>query len=173
MITTILLAVDLGVYTSHLLQHAASLSKHYNARLIVVHAIEPLGSLGNALIKTYLEPKVSEELTTSGLDSIIEQIRFRVIDSITDEYMGGDIDLPRLGEVIVRSGAPVDVILDVAEQYDVDLLVLGSHSPDINGHLGNVSHKILNISKWPVYLVPHAQPTWYQDSPKDRPSLRH
>lgn len=173
MINTILLAVDLGVYTSHLLQHAASLSKHYNARLLVVHAIEPLGSLGNALIQTYLEPEVSEELTTSGMDAIIEQIRFRVIDSITDEYMNGDIDLPRLGEVIVKSGAPVDVILSAAEEHNIDLLVLGSHSPDINGHLGSVSHKILNTSKWPVYLVPHAQPIWHQNRPDNRPSARY
>lgn len=164
MIKTILLAVDLGAYTPHLLQHAASLSKHYCARLVVVHAIEPLGPLGNALLKTYLEPEVSEELTTSGLNSIVEQIRFRVIDSLTEEYMNGDIDLPRLGEVIVKPGDPVDVILDTAADCGADLLVLGSHSPDMGHHLGTVPHKILNTSKWPVYLVPHAQPLWQQAS---------
>ena len=168
MIKTILLAVDLGAYTSHLLQHAASLSKHYSARLIVVHAIEPLGSLGNALLRTYLEPELREELTTSGLNALVEQIRFRVIDSLTDEYMNGDIDLPRLGEVIVEPGLPVDVILKAAETCKADLLVLGSHSPEMSQHLGSVCHKILNVSKRPVYLVPHAQPLWQQDYNEQR-----
>ncbi|ODS24512.1 hypothetical protein AB835_03480 [Candidatus Endobugula sertula] len=95
--------------------------------------MEPLGSLGNAVIHTYLQPEVIKELTTVGMESIIDQIRFRVIDSLTEEYMSGDIDLPRLGEVIVKAASPEKAILETAEEYNADLLILGIHSPEVDG----------------------------------------
>lgn len=163
MIKKILLAVDLGVYTPYLLQYAASLSKQYQASMVVVHAVEPLGTLGHALLKTYLKPETSKALTTTGMDSIVEQIRSTVIDMLTDEYMSGEIELPRLGEIIVKPGAPVDVIFEAAEEINADVIVLGSHSTVTdNAYLGSVPQKILNHSKWPVYLIPHPQPVWNQ-----------
>ncbi len=162
-IKKILLAVDLGIYTPHLLQHAASLSNQYRATMIVVHAVEPLGTLGHALLQTYLKPETTKALTTTGMDSIVEQIREKVIDILTDEYMSGEMELPRLEGVIVKSGQPVDVIMETAQEINADVIILGSHSPDAsNSNLGSVSQKVLNSSKRPVYLVPHAQPVWQQ-----------
>ena len=102
MIKKILLAVDLGIYTPHLLQHAASLSSQYQASMVVVHAVEPLGTLGHALLHTYLKPETTKAITTVGTDSVVEQIRTQVIDILTDEFMSGGIDLPRLENVIVK-----------------------------------------------------------------------
>lgn len=166
MIKTILLAIDLGIYTPLLLQHAASLSKENDANLVVVHAIEPLGTLGHALLHTYLRPEVTAQLTTTGMDSIVRQIRSSVIDSLTDDYMDGQFGLLALKEVVVLPGSPVDVILQTAEDTQADLLVLGSRTVDNQGSgLGSVSQKILSISKWPVYIVPHSPPHWHQNEP--------
>jgi nucleotide-binding universal stress UspA family protein len=171
-IKKILLAVDLGIHTPHLLQHAASLSNQYRASMVVVHAVEPLGTLGHALLQTYLKPETSKALTTTGMDSIVEQIRSRVIDILTDEYMAGDMELPRLEGVIVRPGAPVEVITEVAEEIHADVIILGSHAPEMTGaHLGTVSQRVLACSKWPVFLVPHAQPIWQQQNTGKGPSL--
>ena len=54
MIKTILLATDLSVFTSCVLNHASELAKQHNAKLVVAHAIEPLGTLGHALLHAYL-----------------------------------------------------------------------------------------------------------------------
>ncbi len=173
MIKKILLAVDLGIYTPHLLQHAASLSSQYKASMMVVHAVEPLGTLGHALLKTYLRPETTKALTTTGMDSVVEQIRQQVIDIITDEFMCGEMELPRLEGVIVKPGNPVDVILDAAQEIDADVLILGSHSPEAtSSNLGSVSQRILSQSKRPVYLIPHAQSFWQQASPNSRPNAR-
>jgi len=173
-IKTILLAVDLGVHTPYLLQHAANLSKQYQAKLIIVHAIEPLGTLGHALLHTYLNPETTEELTTTGMDSLIKQIRATVIDSITEDYMEGEIDLHWLGDVIVRSGAPTDIILNCAAEVDADLLVLGSQSPGSSGdRLGSVSQKVLGRSKWPVYIIPSHYFAWQTPVGQDsQPQVR-
>ncbi|MFT6221374.1 MAG: nucleotide-binding universal stress UspA family protein [Candidatus Endobugula sp.] len=158
-IKKILLAVDLGIYTPHLLQHAASLSSQYNASMVVVHAVEPLGTLGHALLQTYLKPEATKEITTVGMDSVVDQIRTQVIDILTDEFMSGGIDLPRLENVIVRPGMPVDVILDTAKDINADVIVLGSHSSEMHdSNLGTVPQKVLSHSKWPVYLIPQPNP---------------
>ncbi len=168
MIKKIVLAVDLGINTSYLLQYAASLSNQYRASLIVVHAIEPLGTLGYSLLQTYLQPEVSRNLTVGSMDSLVEQLRSQVIDILTDEYMAGEIKLPRLEGVIVRPGDPVDVILEITQEVDADMLVLGSQASKAgsgNMQVGYVTQKMVNSSKVPVYLIPCAQPVCQEYKP--------
>jgi nucleotide-binding universal stress UspA family protein len=156
-IKTILLATDLSVFTSCVLQHASELAKQHNAKLVVAHAIEPLGTLGHALLHAYLNPQTTRELTTTGLDAMIQEVKAQVIDALTDEYMEGEVDLLKLGEVIVRTGVPVDVILQAAEDVQADVIVVGSNAPDPNNiaQLGTVAQKVLNGAKVPVYVVPN------------------
>jgi nucleotide-binding universal stress UspA family protein len=171
-INKILLGVDLGLYTPHLLQHAASLSNQYHASMVVVHAVEPLGNLGHALLQTYLKPEMRKEITTTGMNSLVQQIREQVIDMVTDEYMTGEMELPRVEDVIVREGAPEEVIIAVAQEMNTDVIILGSASPETSHqHVGSVSQKVLANSKWPVYLIPHAQAIWNQPS-ADGPEIR-
>jgi len=156
-IKTILLAADLSVFTPCLLQHASELANQHSAKLIVVHAVEPLGNLGHALLNAYLKPETTHLMTTSGLDAMMDEVKAQVIDILTEEHLGGSVDLLQLGEVIVKAGAPVDVILTVAEDINADLIILGSHSPAVinSASLGTVAQKVLNTAKVPVYVVPH------------------
>ncbi len=157
-IKTILLAIDLTVFTPCLLQHGAELAKKHDAKLIVVHAIEPLGILGHALINAYLGPDKSREITTKGLAAMVSEVKLQVIDALTDEFVDGSIDLLQLGEVIVKTGAPEDVILEAAQAVEASLIMLGSNSPDIETPttLGSVSQKVLSRSKVPVYMIPNS-----------------
>lgn len=174
MIKKIVLAIDLGANTPYLLQYAASLSNQYRASLIVVHAVEPLGTLGYNLLQTYLRPELQRSLPTGNADFLLEQLRSQIIDILTDEYMAGEIKLPRLEGVIVRPGDPVDVILDVTNEIGADILILGSQAADIGGaQVGYVTQKIVNSSQVPVYLIPCNNPIWTMNGAQDsgtRPS---
>jgi nucleotide-binding universal stress UspA family protein len=162
-INRILLAVDLSVYTHHILQHAATMSNQFSASIVVVHAVKPLGTLGHALLQTYLKPDIRESLTTTGTDSIVDQIRTQIIDILTDEYMAGEMELPRLEGVIVRPGVPEEVIMAVADEINTDIIMLGSCKPEEKGaYIGGVAQRILASSKYPVYLIPYPQPVWQQ-----------
>ena len=165
MIKTILLAVDLSVFTSCLLHHAADLAKKHQAKLIAVHAVEPLGNLGHALINAYLTLESRRALTTTGLDAMIKEVKSQVIDALTEEYMNAGAEHLNLGEVIVKSGNPADVILQAADEADADLIVLGSHSPNLSipASLGTVAQKVLSFSKVPAYIVPNSD-IGYQQS---------
>lgn len=170
MIKTILLATDLSVFTACVLQHGCELAKKHNSKLVVAHAIEPLGTLGHALLHAYLNPKTTRQLTTTGLDAMVQEVKAQVIDALTDEYMEGDTHLLELGEVIVQAGAPVDVILQAAEDVQADLIILGSHSPDPHNfsYIGTVAQKVLNNAKVPVYVVPNRSAIWNQDGGNQR-----
>lgn len=164
MIKTILLAADLGAYTSYMLQHAAELAKQHNATLIVAHAIEPLGTLGHALIQAYLTPEATQELTTTGLSAMVQEVKSQLIDAVADEYMEEESNVLQLGEVIVKTGSPVDVILQAAEDVQADLIIVGSHSPEPTqtASLGTVAQKVLNGAQVPVYVVPYRSSLWKQ-----------
>lgn len=173
MIKTILLAIDLTVFTPCLLQHGAELAKKHDAKLIVVHAIEPLGMLGHALINAYLDPDMSREITTKGLASMVSEVKLQVIDALTDEFVDGSIDLLQLGEVIVRTGAPDEVILEAAAEINADLIMLGSNSPDgdMPATLGRVSQKVLSRSKIPIFIIPNFPLALHQSQSSDQLGL--
>ncbi len=168
-----MLAIDLTVFTSCLLQHGAELAKKHDAKLVVVHAVEPLGMLGHALINAYVDPDSSREITTKGLDSMVREVKAQVVDALTDEFVDGGVDLLKLGEVIVKSGIPEDVILEAAANIEADLVMLGSNSPDTESpvSLGRVSQKVLSRSKVPVYIIPNLPMSWQQSDNQNQLGL--
>lgn len=165
MIKTILLATDLGVATPHLLEHAANLSQQYQAKLVVIHSIEPLGAVGQAILTSYLPSETSQALTTDGIDALAKQVRAQIIDHLTEEFMAGQDALSRVGDVIVRLGQPADTILQAAQSVEADMIIMGNRS-DQNGitdEMGTVTRKVIRATKIPVYVVPLFQATWQQD----------
>ncbi len=161
MIQTILYATDLGAFSSHMLQHVSSLAHQCNARIILVHAVEPLGSFANAVVKTYLPRESSDEIENSGLSKMMRGIKQSIIDALADEYIDGDKGLSRVMEVCVEQGHPAQVILEVAKERHADLIIMGSHGPNAIGSnmIGSVTSKVLQLAKVPVYMVPMINPS--------------
>lgn len=155
MIQTIVCAADLGVFTPLVLQHVTGLAHHCGARIVVVHAVEPLGTLGHTIVKAYLPEQASATLYGHGVDDLIASIRERVVALLADDFLefGG---LDRVNEVVVEAGRPADVILNCAASRNADLIVMGSHGPgqDDSYALGSVASRVLQSARIPVYLVP-------------------
>jgi nucleotide-binding universal stress UspA family protein len=172
-IKTVLLAADLSAYTPSVLKHATELAQKHRAKLVIVHAVEPLGSLGHALLKAYLKPETSLEITTNGLDAMIREVKSQVVDFLTEEYMDGEADLENLGDVVVREGMPATVIQQVAEEVDADVIIVGSHSPDVDNpsSLGTVAQKVISGAKIPVYIVPNECLFWRQEGQNNQMRL--
>lgn len=156
MIQTILFATDLCVFTPYLLRHVSDLCQRWGAKAVLVHAVEPLGILGTAVVNTYLPAQIGREFNEHGLETLLVSIKERLIDLLADEMLSGEEGVAVIKDVQVTLGRPDDVILQTIADCSADLVVLGSHSPDRHGYaeLGSVAMRVMQHSKIPVYLVP-------------------
>lgn len=153
---TILYAADLGIFEPMLMHSVSELAAKQNAKVTVLHCIEPIGIFADAVISSYLSEELKNELRTHGVERVFEEIKDKVLCVLEDELEDEDIDTNLLQDVRVVSGPVAETILFEAEQIDADLIVLGSHShvSSMPSSLGSVAQKVLQTSHKPVLLVP-------------------
>jgi nucleotide-binding universal stress UspA family protein len=136
---TFILATDGSPQSQKAAQWATDLMMKYpDARLITVHAMDPLVFTGDAAI-----PPVVFEEQKKEAQKIWQQ---------TKEILGQAAPRCTFRNL---SGHPVRVICDVADEEDADLIIMGCHGRSMLDRmiLGSVSHGVLNRAKRPVLVV--------------------
>lgn len=126
---------------------AASLAGIYGAKLILLHV---LPNVRNENIPGHLEKLVEferldlREVLTGIGDGII-----REAEQIAQEHGAKDI------ETLVMTGSPAKAILEAANRYRADFIVMGSRGlGDLKGLLvGSVSHKVSHLAKQTCIVV--------------------
>lgn len=160
MIKTILFATDLGAFTSHALLHVELLARQSLARVVIVHAVPPLGEFTAAVVKSHCSESVKREvLGQPHIKGLLDSIRDEIYETLLSADFA-DLNLGRwVRDVVVAPGRPAAVVLEEAERLSADLIVIGSHSPQaLDGRLlGSVATTILQLAKVPVLMVPMAK----------------
>lgn len=137
----ILCPVDFSEHSTRALAYAAKLSAWYSAKLLVVHIMPSLPpATVSALAGT------ARMVTERNLRAAIEGLRMPGLDA--------DIAL-------IESGDAAGAIIDAAESFDADVVVMGSHgrSGVQRVLLGSVLEALLHKSRRPVLAVPsHVDP---------------
>jgi nucleotide-binding universal stress UspA family protein len=156
MIRSMLYATDLGLYAPYVMQHALALARTFKAELYVVHVVEPMGLFAESVLQSYLGEDALKDLRSQGLNSVMEGIEQKVLDGFREELGEGHQDLALIRTVRVVQGDPCSVILEQADELEVDLLVVGSHSRDAQSTtpIGRTAARVLQLSQVPVYMVP-------------------
>lgn len=156
MVKRILYATDLGLFGPYILEHVSELANCHGARVVVLHAIEPLGLFADALLEAYVPNESKQQLKQHGVDRVMATIRDQVKHAFQDNCIDFDGSLDWVEDVKVVSGLPADVILEQAELLHADMIVLGSHGGRSSAMtpIGSVASKVLQLAKVPVYLVP-------------------
>lgn len=151
-IQKILYTTALGAHSLHVYRYALQMAAVNNAELIMLHVVKPVGSVGEALIKEYLPAELVEEVHDEGIRRIVDKMKGRVRDFLKDEHRDLDDYYNLKITPVVVSGYYDQAILEVADQHQVDVIVMGSEN-----RLGIQSHKtqrVIRRSKIPVYVVP-------------------
>ncbi len=139
MLEVVVVGVDGSAIAGDAVRHAAELAAPAAARLVLVHVFEPLAHLGE------VEPPVD----------------FAALEAAAARRLGSEWCEPcRRLEVTyatrVEEGDIVQALLDVADEEDADLIVVGSRG--LSGLagvvLGSTSSKLLHRSSRPVLVVP-------------------
>lgn len=157
MVKKIIYATDLGIYGSYLLEHVSDLAERHKAKVVVVHAIEPLSPFADAVLEAFVPEDDKKNLKMEGIENVLDTIRLRVMAAFEDDFIDYDGDREWLEDVLVVAGNAPDVILQQAREQNADLIVIGSHGKGMNSNyisIGSVASKVLQLSEIPVYLVP-------------------
>ena len=155
-IKNILYATDLSKNSSYAFLYAIDMAKRHDARIIILHAIEPIrpylyagGSVG---VYELLEREKENERKTD-----IEEIKKHLqgFCKKAETQMGPPcVDL--VSKILVPVGHPVEEILKVADEEGCDAIVLGTHGKGFlrQTFLGSVAVSVLERNRNPVFIIP-------------------
>lgn len=153
-IKTILYATAMGPYSRRVFQHALLLAHQFNAHLVMLHVIEPVGEMGDALIRQYLPDDMVSRIHDEGIKSILEKMQKRVSQFYEEEIdrLGEDFRLPI--EPVAVEGVHADSILQQAEQQKADMIVVGSEVGHGLKRRNYTTRQVVKHAKVPVVVVP-------------------
>lgn len=154
-IKTILYTTALGSHTRPVFRFAVGLAKQMNARIVLLHVVEPLNNSVRFLMEAYLTTEQSQQLQHEATRGILEKFRNR-LENFCAEELGTTLEQTELlSEIRVVSGVPHEAIMHEADQCNADLIVVGSHtSSRVQAFLGSTSRRLTLLSKRPVLVVP-------------------
>lgn len=142
---TVLVATDFTPASRGAFDQGLALAKELDGRLLLVHALRPLGAPGLELTRpdtTKEENETADPVPRVGLAGT------EWVD-LANAY-GVEAD------VVVRPGLPVVVILEEADRVDAHTIVLGSQGKTgiTLAMLGSVAEEVRAKSPRPVLVVP-------------------
>lgn len=152
----ILAAIDGSPRAPQVLRHAAELAALWatrsGARLHLVHAVNvPVGLPADTWTLT------GEELTGRLIDHGLRELTQQA------EALKPTFTPVLWGERVARLGRPAQVIVDVADELQADLIVLGSHGYDtLDRILGTTAARVVNHARCSVFVIkpdPRPDPT--------------
>jgi nucleotide-binding universal stress UspA family protein len=154
---TILYATDLGERMRPVFRHAISLARQYQANIIMLHVVEPLGSTSEAVLSIYLPERKPDELQHEANKKVLARMQQRLEKFCKEEGELCGKGSPNVSDVIVIAGHPAEEILHQAQKHHADLIVMGSFGKHILGRhvLGSTARYVTQSSPVPVLIVPN------------------
>jgi universal stress protein A len=145
----ILLAVDFSKNSEFLITRTMELANKYRARVFLIHAVVDLR--GHLLERVFMS-SLSDDVEEQMIESAKKQLR----------ELAARLEVPE-SDCLIEVGSPKTGILKAAREYDIDLIVLGSHGMGgVDMLLGSTAYTILHKSPVDVFVV---------RLPKDTPAI--
>ena len=133
----ILHPTDLSESHYNIAERAATLAKNMNAKLFLIHVIEPPTSL-----------QLAQSLGFAEFDKPRKDDAQSVL-----KVLGDALDIPE-DQQIVEIGSIKKHILETASKINCDLIAMGSHEPDVvPGFLGSTAHAVVHYATCDVLTI--------------------
>lgn len=152
----ILIAVEDNAYSDHAVTYGLALARKLQAEVALVHVNEI-----PAATPYIADPMLNEtSFMMPEMISIQEDASNALFDRIKNQA-GDDINL----YTYTKLGNPKTEILATAEEFDADMIILGTHGRTGFDHFisGSVAESVARKSKCPVLIIPNKE----QDDNKD------
>lgn len=154
---TILLAVDLSENSAYALRHAVSLAKKSGGKVHLIHALPEVEPAVLNYVSTIMGKERLAEYELQHKEEIRDEMLKEVHEFAKKELLDSPESLDVISSFDVHHGNPVFVTLDVADEIDADLIVIGNHG---KGHkirhafIGSMAKLLLRKATRPVLVAP-------------------
>jgi nucleotide-binding universal stress UspA family protein len=150
-IKKILYATDLSKNSSYAFLYATDLARKHDAKIVIVHAIEPIPAYAD--VYTGITDEIRQKQREETVDEIKKHLR-GFCEKAEAEIGSPCVEL--VSKVLVPRGHVPEVILNTADDEGCDVIVLGTHGKGFLAHtfLGSVSSAVLNRTQKPVFIIP-------------------
>ncbi len=141
-IKTILFPTDFSQGARAAMDHAVSLARDYQARLILLYVIQDI---------SVAEWYIPSSLSMTDLMEDMQKSAWKEMDRWADEISSR---LASTEKIVVR-GVPFVEIIRTAKEKNVDLIVIGTHGRTGIDHMlfGSTAEKVVRKSPCPVLTV--------------------
>ena len=150
-IKKILYATDLSKNSSYAFLYATDLARRHDAKIVILHAIEPIPSYADAYSGMTYAMKGKQQ------DETIEEIKTHLQGFCKKaEAQIGSPCVELVSNILIPRGHPPEEILNAADKEGCDVIVLGTHGKGFLAHtfLGSVSNAVLHRTRKPVFIIP-------------------
>ena len=154
-IRTILYATDLGKHTRPVFRQAVALARQCQARIVMLHVVEPLGATGQAVLSLYLPKQKVDDIEKQSMKQLIEQMKARLTRLCQEEGEACADGSALVKDLVVATGRASDMIPQQARLCGADLIIIGSCSYGHGGLLGSTARRVTQESPIPVMVVPN------------------
>jgi nucleotide-binding universal stress UspA family protein len=163
-INRILYATDLSESARYAFAYAASLTNRYRCKLVLLHVLHENPGLEEQ-VRSYVSPehwdRIKEQHLQDVRDTLIGKQRGHLaIRDVLDQFcQQAEKELAdckiEMDEILLERGHPVEQIIRVSEEKNIDLIVMGRHGYGVlrDALMGGVARGVLRRSTKPVLLV--------------------
>ncbi len=151
-IKTILYATSLGKHTRPVFRQAVKQAMLNDAKIVMLHVVEPMGEMGHALIQNYVAEDLIKKMHDEGIKEIHNTMQSRIEKFCEDELQSLDKPVVLNIDHRVAEGNHTDSILEAATAVNADMIVMGAENRF--GHHSHTSQQVMRHAKIPVLVVP-------------------
>ncbi|MGC9062568.1 universal stress protein [Calditerrivibrio sp.] len=138
----ILVPTDFSEASDNALKKAVDIAEAFNAEIILLH----VKMMDVAIIEQYLSEELIKELNEATMKDINEKLNTQI-----SKYSKPNIKIT----TAIKEGVSYNEILKAEIEYDIDLVVIASHSKTIFEDIlfGSTTEKVVRRSKKSVLVV--------------------
>jgi nucleotide-binding universal stress UspA family protein len=162
-IQKILYATDLSESAVHAFSYAVSLANMYGAGITILHVLAefPGEEFVTNMINTDTWQEIKSRHYSEARDQLIGKRRDHValkevLEAFSEEAQADAADPTFVtDEVLIRPGAPAEVIVETAQKLNCDLIVMGTHGHGVftDVFVGSTAKRVIKNSPIPVLVI--------------------
>ena len=155
-INKILYATDLSPNSAYALRFALNSAILYTAKIVILHVLDRPTSGCAPIRGVYIDEQKYQVLFDEHVTETKEKIENR-LNQIYDKELkdnSGYADI--IQSIEVCEGFPAESILSMADGFNCDMIILGTHGKGIliNAFLGSTAKRVLRRTRKPVFIIP-------------------